>query len=545
MTDELRTEVVLSAKDNLTPTLDRVGHAFNKLHSGSQKFMASLGGFAKSALFSAAGAAGIGYGFKALANQIVGSQQELEKLQKDVTGVQFGFQGWKDGISTLDRLRIAGEEAREQLEKMGKVESRLAMPAAELAQSYKMLAGPIMGEMGKSGDDVMRMVTKSAEMSKVFGQSAVQMGMVVSRALSLGVVVGRDPLSLHLKSALGNMQKLTKAQRFAKIEKELSGYGEAAEKMSNSFSDMMFRIKNFFGDTIRDVAGPTFKYIVARIEEWRVKLTQTTDGGKKIVDVYGDKLLNAFKALEKITATLFDHWKEIAFLIGGLKLGDLAGSAAAGAGGMLAGFTGPLEAVGAKLAQFAPQLAGAVAGLGAFASALTWIVGEIDKWQGKEIEASGKAEGLSMLLEKNMNAQQMSKVARSLGYVDDKGNVNKALIERGFSQFDDERLKKYSRVLGGAMGLGETSDAGKIAGAFAEMIRTRYIMPVKTPEKAVEQISSKDAHKPKTIQNFHGGITIKQDFKDADPDRVFIRFKEDLARLGENRVQSSEAEAFG
>jgi hypothetical protein len=47
--------------------------------------------------------------------------------------------------------------------------------------------------------------------------------------------------------------------------------------------------------------------------------------------------------------------------------------------------------------------------------------------------------------------------------------------------------------------------------------------------------------KANVIQNFSGGITIKQDFRDQDPDRVAAVFKSDLMKEGTNRIQSTFA----
>jgi hypothetical protein len=47
------------------------------------------------------------------------------------------------------------------------------------------------------------------------------------------------------------------------------------------------------------------------------------------------------------------------------------------------------------------------------------------------------------------------------------------------------------------------------------------------------------------VQNFNGPINVKQDFRDQDPDRVAVVFKEEMGRVGSNRLQSRFAPAFG
>lgn len=53
------------------------------------------------------------------------------------------------------------------------------------------------------------------------------------------------------------------------------------------------------------------------------------------------------------------------------------------------------------------------------------------------------------------------------------------------------------------------------------------------------------ASKANIVQNFNGPISVKQDFRDQDPDRVAIVFKEELGRVGSNRLQSRMVSPFG
>lgn len=53
------------------------------------------------------------------------------------------------------------------------------------------------------------------------------------------------------------------------------------------------------------------------------------------------------------------------------------------------------------------------------------------------------------------------------------------------------------------------------------------------------------AAKGNIVQNFNGSISIKQDFRDQDPDRVATVLKSELGRQGTNRLQSRFASPFG
>lgn len=50
--------------------------------------------------------------------------------------------------------------------------------------------------------------------------------------------------------------------------------------------------------------------------------------------------------------------------------------------------------------------------------------------------------------------------------------------------------------------------------------------------------------KPEIVFN-NAQITIKQDFRDQDPDRIIFTFRQDLARASVNRTQARTGTAFG
>lgn len=51
--------------------------------------------------------------------------------------------------------------------------------------------------------------------------------------------------------------------------------------------------------------------------------------------------------------------------------------------------------------------------------------------------------------------------------------------------------------------------------------------------------------KGNVIQNFSGSISIKQDFKDSDPDRIMIAFKQKLSTIGTNKTTAKTNMQFG
>lgn len=571
---QLDAEVVLSAKDEVAPVVDKAADAleaaskdagkferaasragsiaskaFGKAQGAVNKLERGLVGLAKNSFVQAAGAAGIGLGMAALTHKVVEGRIEMEELTDTITGVHVAFKSWNEDLDITERIAIAGKEAKDVWSDLDELSARLAVNARGLGFAYSNLSGPVLGTLGKSQEEMLGFVTKTAEAAKTFGADMGQLGKTVAKALSLGVIEGEDPLSLHLRSALGNMSKLTEAQRFAKIDKELSGFAETADNLATSFVDVSFRIKKFFGDFIRDAGGPTLTYILEKIDGWRQKLEATNKAGEKLSDVWGKKILKFFKKAEDVVSTLLKYWKEIAVVIGGVKLAGLAGSAAAGAGGMLAAFTGPLGKVGEKLTGFAGKLSGSVAALGIFYAALSAGAKLLDDWQGKNLKAQDKAQRAEQVL-LAANEKTAFKMAQSMGLIEratGKVTASAGNLQRGFDEMEEENVRK---LLGKKFGLGGASEqvAGERTIRYLEQLSEKFFEKPKVPGEGTLATDSgvhpKGVRKAVVNQTF-GNVYIQQDFKQGDPARVFVRLKNDIEGLAEKRLSSNLSETFG
>lgn len=85
-------------------------------------------------------------------------------------------------------------------------------------------------------------------------------------------------------------------------------------------------------------------------------------------------------------------------------------------------------------------------------------------------------------------------------------------------------------------------------GGFDAFIDTLTQLGNKDAAAALKKAARPDlgiSPKMNLTQNFNGAITIKQDFRDEDPDRVAAVFREDMARYGTSRIQSRFAQPFG
>lgn len=498
----------------------------------------------RSMLAFGAGAVGLGLGFRSLGHQVIEANTELEKIQKQVTGTLFAFQTWKRGVGPMAAYTQSVEDAEEVTRRLEETEERLALNLPDIAAGYNMLAGPVIGRLGKGREELLKLTEQVSEASVVFQQAPAQTAQALARILETGKLPERsvDPFVVHMRQALGKIKGMSREKIFGKIEQELKSLGPVAEKMATGFTAQWFRLKDFVGDTVRDLGSPVFKYVTEQAERFRKFLSQQVGEGKTLGQLYGDKILNGFKKLEQVAQKVVSHWKEFALIWGGLNLASGAQGLAAKAGtGLLGSLLGPVGG-------FTSQLALATAGLAAFYIAAN----EFSDWASKrQIEQTSKAKGVETIgaFLSQGNLRGAYKALEGMGLAE-KGQVNTdkvAVALKGLSEKEQGRLAD-------TLGVGEkarysTSNRyGTFSGVQTDVIAQEFSKRIATmpkmPETFAGQIKPELATKGKVIQNFYGGIKIDQDFKDADPDRIWVSFKEGLEKQADRRLQASSADPF-
>lgn len=116
---------------------------------------------------------------------------------------------------------------------------------------------------------------------------------------------------------------------------------------------------------------------------------------------------------------------------------------------------------------------------------------------------------------------------------------------------NDEGAKQYvAKFLDGQDMLQEALSKGSVIwkngmGSFLDTLNAVGLKDEAARLKEATKPNLGVTGKTNLTQNFNGAISIKQDFRDQDPDRVATVFKEDLARVGSSRLQSRYAGAFG
>jgi hypothetical protein len=500
-----------------------------------------------------AGQLGVGLGLGALIHSSYEANQEMGKLQKSIAGALFGFSNWKTGVDEVTKVKAAMASAKETLDKFEETESRLAIPIEELSGAYRFLAGPAMGKFGLTAAQTTSLTENLAGAAKVLGTDVSSAGMQLTRLLETRNLRGVDPLTNFFRRTIGEgkeLKKLAPDKLVALLSTKMATLGPAAQEMSKGMSGTMFRLRDFFRDTIRDIGGPAFKYIAEQTEKFRKALEATVGPGQKLGDVVGSQIVRGLKLVVGFTTTILTHWKEIALIIGGIKI---AGMGAGMAGGMLEGISG-----------FTKNLGLATVALGALWMAANAFADWVNKKHEENIEKRAvaaanipeiadrlmqmRSEGLigqggrgntSIDMYKSQ-AGVIVKMLQQTGAIGKGGEINRLALSSMVGQMTiDERRQLAKSGIGSA----HYTDVTSMTNAFAKELKR--IVPfamarfgergdlAKTGVPKLEDLTTK---KPPKF-DFHGNIYINQKFEDADPDNVYVRLKDDIARETNAKTQ--------
>jgi hypothetical protein len=540
----------------------RSANAMNMVVNSAKRMSASIVAAGRSALSFAASNLGLQLGLYGIVRASFEANKELGKLQKQLTGALIASRNWKDNVDIMTRYKASVTDATTATAAFEEAESRLAIDMGELVGAFRFLSGPLMGKYGMSAKDATAFTIKAAGAAKVLNTETTAVGMAVTRLLQTRQIRGTDPVANLLRSAVGNakdLKKMAPDKLLQLVSEKMSSMGGAAEAMSQSLEGTLFRLSDFFKDTLRDIGMPTFKFIAKKVEEWRKSLEAMVGPGEKLVDVYGKRILEAVKSIVSLVETVADHWKLIAVTVAGIKLhglisgikdyivqlriaqglsGGMApgiGAGIKGAAGVLATSVGTTAIVGVAIATVvavADEVMDSNARLEKVQSAAAVLQkAGVQTLFGQSDELVATLDKMGALLPD----KRMSDVfAKSLAYIDQKSRNEMAekLGVKGWAGVKGLSPGEQGALLGDSFGKAYQQVWGKLdmAGRTEE-------------EKSAEEKGL--IGKPRPIANFTGPITIRQEFKEADPDNVFIEFRDALESEAHTRTQATGIEVLG
>lgn len=451
------------------------------------------------------GAQALSTGFEQIEMGIIRAKNPLVQFIS-ATGLLHG--NAKAVAKEMSKMSVAKqmELAEKAVSKMADRMKEQPMTIAQMITSLKVFGGNLLegaGEpMVKSATNVMAKIQKAFFNEK--GGLSPFAESLMKKATEFGDMVGKA-FDLGMDFVDGFGEGISEfSEEFGFIWKEVFGDGEAS---FTSWKGIAKDIGHVLGEGVKAV-GVGLGVIVLGVEKAvkyltlaAAKLVQawgTTTGDNKAVDM-GNQM--AYKALSP-------------------EQGELLGKARATQGGdetkIRADYMDNAKAFGADMAHAARDLDIAFA--------------ERRRVQ-KDVDIANQAMMVGDLT-------QFTAAFNDAAKAHDQGAMNQvAAIMRGSNSIKDAMMNLGPKVLGeGAQAfidalnnVGETGLADKLKSGMADGSKALQIKP----------------DKMNVTQNFSGGISIKQDFKDQDPDRILVAFRDSLASAASSRLQARTALPFG
>lgn len=562
---ETRTvETVYTAKDaGHSAVVDHISETFKSAAEHAAEMKARIGEFRAEMGMSTLSAVGLGYGIGSWVERAREANREFLNTQQSIAGVLSSSLKFERGAGELDRFNRSMTLSRGITEELEEQAAKLNTPLQDIAQTYRTTAGAA-GALGLSQKQVMELTESAAATAKRYGVAGEMSAMRIAQALQTGRVRGFDPFDMALRRSIGNMQHLSAAARFEHIQRALQGSGQIAEQMGDDIEGSINRARQTVDSLFRDATGPLFREVTNDVAQWAKHLHEAKINGKPLIDDIAGKLVTGFHALEATSRFIKEHWISIGAVFAGLKAGNVATSLAgtlSGAGAAAGAFGGPLTGLGGILGMFgkvAPALGGIVSAAGLAAIALH---GVYEEWQGRKKQASelggffeeiGKIQKTEQYLRKHnaelspdqieqghryvaAHAQMAAEVLKQKGLYEN-GSVALEKFNGVMDSMADDVKRDFMQKLPGAFG-----SSGELGAMAAEVLqRSLAQVPAAAAVAGVNDTNRKFAKAP--ITNIYGGIHMQMKFEEADPDRIFLRFKSGLESEVANKSQSVEAE---
>lgn len=580
-----------TVQDHATAPADRMAKSFEHVHHAAEGATRKLGEMTHRAAMSGLAMVGLGFGLREVANKAGEANLELENSAKKIAGVQYTFGGWKKGTTEQEKWNESLETGTEIVTKLDEAGSRLKLRQGEMADVYKSTYA-LGARYNQNQEQQIDLTEKFGAVQKVLGVNAEFAATQVYRMATTGRARGFDDFSKKMKESVGDLKALSEEKRFQKLKAAMGDLMPAAEGMGKGIAGSMFDVRKSTDELTRDLTGPVFKEVTKDFSEWAHELGKVREGGQSAAAEWGGKLVTAFGYLKDATAFIADHWKTIAGIFVATKFtgamqglagrfgasaegGGTAGAAAGMAAGTMnvsaatvnvhgaaAGALGATTAANINarlkptLAETATKFTGMLAKVGMVSEALGGLYIGLDalaQWalhkQDKDLEAKGVSTRTQNAVSAFVNAHRdllgygglMGKDAAvsAMAHMD---TVKDAYGLKQGQHFSQKTVAADLNAMGASLAEGVMTKAGygtkfhNVApsemalrltddlNAFLDRLEQAY--PGLAKGKDSRALAGKDITNI-SIQH----LEITQDFKQADPDRVFHNVPRDIVDM--------------
>ena len=549
----------------------RAAHVLNNTSAGLGRVYdtarVKVSGFTSSLLVQVGAIAGITATTRGLYQAVVDGNLEWERSAIAIGGMASALTTLvrvQDPIERFGKSLAAGNDMLRRFEEM---EGRVAIGMEQLVPVGEALSIPIL-QAGKSMADVAKWTEKVSLAARALGENAGGMAMRITQAVEVGMVPRMGKMAAVFASLRGKLQDMSRAERLEAVGKVLDKWAAAGKLAITDWDRAMFEIKDTMGDLLRDAGRPVFKAVTAELHRWAEWLSKNKEHVERMASKLAGVVVSSARTLATIVAAIAEHWRLIATvyvgskLISGLQVAiglatKLAAINAAGAvvGGVAGGASGAAGAAGAA-AGGAGASAGTAGRLG--------LLGLLGKWAGAVVGGSaaaiGGAIGVGLLgvggaFTHQAGEDERERVNREMGRIDaTRGQAaveSMAIIERMKAKLEGLHLDLAKTPMSATGQFGQIELA--VSSATAEILRqysklaadaqlavrdSLVRLGVLQTEPSVLGIETEAYKKGKKAEVHIDKVEVKQDFRDQDPDRVYVRLIESLQGISEAALSS-------
>lgn len=506
--------------------------------------------------------AGMASAVDLLKDNIIGANVQWGRSEIRIGAMAGALGDIKNIADPMEKFNLGVEQGNRLLSDFDKREESIFIGMNKLVGISEYLAIPVFNT-GKGMEKLAGFTEDVALAARGLGEDASVMAQGVMKAIEKGVALEGGKLGSAFVSLQGDkFAKMTNVQRFAAIEPIIKKWAAAGKLAISDWDKAMFQVQSSVNDMIRDVGGPVFQKVTRQFQDWARYLSDNEKTLRKIAEDWIVRIQSGLQAAGGLLSAIADNWELIAtVLIGKTLLNGLdsalvklaaMGAATAkigvgavgGGGGVLtrglAGTAGGIRPVNVvNAAQIGVALGGVVVGgMAIYAHSvaaenterINRAMAGVDQRRAADERANVKALEVGLGTLSKLDQQLVDATASNRQYL----GMTVDAVQRAYEQQEQNMRATLSKI----------SSPTERRRFESEFFKRGVFKDPETIKRMMERTAMEDAGKKggkvarAQVKQVIQQVVIKQDFRDQDPDRVYIRFSEDLADLGANMIGS-------
>lgn len=433
----------------------------------------------------------------------------------------------------MEQVAKSTKAANILMTKFHDIAMKTATPAAKIEEAFAAIS-PTLAGMGKSALEVTKATEAAAGAAKVFGADSSMAAQIFAKSVSEGTVEGEGPLAAAIKAQIGDkaaFAKLDQTKRLEKMQAIFEALAAPVGEVTKNTESALARWDELANGILKKVALPVYEKF-GEVVAWVVKKFEENEG---TINAITDAIQEAYSVINSVATAVWDV--TVGVIEADKWFQDITGQSR-----IMEGVWSGLKAIGGEFLDIVEAIAVAwrvvvegvrvmadptrgMGKLNALTDALSLKFYEVLRAIGKVVDA------ISQIIIPEWAAKKIPGVDKFLqGIKNVNSTIDTEIAARGI------RLRKAEEAAG----------LGPLTSTTRGLAREAAGIGISKAD-ADRELAGLRGRKIQVTQNI-AKLEVKQDFRDADPDRVIIDFVRGLERLGENALQSSvagSATAFG